>query len=53
MQENNTLEKYTLDPLALKQSILYLLDMAGFEGEEVLQVVIQAGQITILRKERK
>ena len=54
MTKNSKLfEKYTLDPASLKQSILYLLDMAGFGAEEKLQVVLMEKQITILLKGEK
>ena len=45
-------EKYTLDAPAIKQSIKHLLSMAGFEAEEVLQVIIQRGQVTIIKGEK-
>ena len=50
---NSIFEKYTLDVPAIKQSILYLLNMAGFEASEVLTVVVQKRQITICPKEGK
>jgi len=50
---DNIFEKYTLDAPAIKQAILYLLDMAGFGDSEILQVVIQKRQIVICPKEGK
>ena len=52
MDNTAIFEKYTLDASAIKQSILYLLEMAGFEAEEVLQVIIQKKQVTIIKGEK-
>ena len=49
---NSVFEKYNLDPPAIKSAIRHLLEMAGFEAEEVLQVIIQKKQVTIIKGEK-
>ena len=49
MTKNSIFEKYILDGPALHKTLGYLLDLAGLLEENTLEVIVQAGQLTILK----